>query len=75
MAIKQKISKAQALGMLERMQLIRRLEERTSELFADGEIKGFVHLSICRPSSNVRVAFRPSCREGLAICWARTGSR
>ena len=34
------------LGFFERMTLIRRVEERLAQLFSDGKIPGFVHLSI-----------------------------
>jgi len=40
------VAKETAIALLRRMLLIRRLEERLSRLFADGEVKGFVHLSI-----------------------------
>ena len=36
----------QVLGLYRRMLLIRRAEERLAKLFADGEIPGFIHLSI-----------------------------
>ena len=34
------------LDLYERMMLVRRAEERLGRLFADGEIPGFLHLSI-----------------------------
>jgi pyruvate dehydrogenase E1 component alpha subunit len=40
------ISNAGLLDLYERMALIRRAEERLGQMFADGEIPGFLHLSI-----------------------------
>lgn len=41
-----KIGKAKALQLVETMLTIRHLEQRLRRLFADGEVKGFVHLSV-----------------------------
>ncbi len=43
---KKLLGKVPALKLLKRMLLIRRLEETLGKLFADSEVKGFVHLSI-----------------------------
>ncbi|CAN5371976.1 alpha-ketoacid dehydrogenase subunit alpha/beta [soil metagenome] len=40
------MNRDQMLDAYERMQLIRQFEERVSKLYADGEVPGFVHLSI-----------------------------
>ena len=40
------LSKKSAIGLYERMLLIRRFEERVSELFAKGKLPGFVHLYV-----------------------------
>ena len=34
------------IALLETMRLIRAVEQRLSQLFADGEVPGFIHLSI-----------------------------
>lgn len=41
-----RIASEQILGLYRRMLLVRRAEERLATLFADGEIPGFIHLSI-----------------------------
>ncbi|SDP47741.1 thiamine pyrophosphate-dependent dehydrogenase E1 component subunit alpha [Desulforhopalus singaporensis] len=43
---KKQVGKDAALALLKRMLLIRRFEETLARLFADSEVKGFVHLSI-----------------------------
>lgn len=43
---KKRIGKVESLALLKRMLRIRRLEESLGRLFADGEVKGFVHLSL-----------------------------
>ena len=40
------LSSEQAIGLYERMVLIRRFEERVAELFARGKLPGFVHLYV-----------------------------
>lgn len=44
------------LSLYEQMLIVRRAEERLSKLFADGEIPGFIHLSIGQEATAVGVA-------------------
>jgi pyruvate dehydrogenase E1 component alpha subunit len=46
MIMAEAISNAGLLDLYERMTLVRRAEERLGQMFADGEVPGFLHLSI-----------------------------
>lgn len=49
------ISRAQLVALYERLLTIRRAEERLQKLFADGEVPGFIHLSIGQEAVSVGV--------------------
>lgn len=56
---------ATLLGLFERMLLIRRFEERVAELYRDGEIPGFVHLSTGQEASAVGVCSLLTDQDGV----------
>jgi 2-oxoisovalerate dehydrogenase E1 component len=53
------------LGLLERMAVIRRFEERAAELYRDGEIPGFVHLSIGQEATAVGACWPLDDGDGI----------
>jgi pyruvate dehydrogenase E1 component alpha subunit len=56
----------QVLDLYRRMLLIRRAEERLAKLFADGEIPGFIHLSIGQEAVAVGVGAALEAADTLA---------
>jgi len=64
---KQDTKKAEALlELYRRMQLIRQAEMKLSELFADGEVPGFIHLSIGQEAIAVGVGAALTDQDTLA---------
>ncbi len=57
---------AHLLDLYRRMQLIRQAETRLAELFADGEVPGFIHLSIGQEAIAVGVADALTDQDTLA---------
>lgn len=53
------------LEMYRRMRVIRRFEERTSQLYRDREVPGFVHLSIGQEASAVGGCWFLDARDGI----------
>jgi len=56
----------QVLGLYRGMRLVREVEERLGSLFADGEIPGFIHLSIGQEAVSVGVAAALEKNDTLA---------
>jgi pyruvate dehydrogenase E1 component alpha subunit len=54
------------IGFYERLQLIRQSEERLQQLFADGEVPGFIHLSIGQEAVSVGVMSALGPRDTIA---------
>ena len=57
---------AHLLGLYTQMILIRRSEERLSTMFADGEVPGFIHLSIGQEAVSVGVMSSLSANDTIA---------
>lgn len=60
------VSKSQLLEFYERMLLVREAENRLSVLFADGEVPGFIHLSVGQEAVSVGVTAALEAKDTLA---------
>ncbi len=59
-------AKSQLLGFYERMLLVREAENRLAALFADGEVPGFIHLSVGQEAVSVGVTSALEAKDTLA---------
>ena len=66
------MTEADVIEMHRRMLLIRRFEERVADLYRDGEVPGFVHLSIGQEATAVGECFAsvPGAPGGIGFALA-----
>ncbi|HYG25491.1 MAG TPA: thiamine pyrophosphate-dependent dehydrogenase E1 component subunit alpha [Caulobacteraceae bacterium] len=60
------MGEAEGLGLYRQMLLIRRAEERLSRMFAEGEVPGFIHLSIGQEAVSVGIMAALQAEDTIA---------